>query len=245
MRGITATPESNRTARAGAGPVARAALLALLSTLLLLPTACDPGDIGPETARPGSPAPTAETVDSEVRTVRTLVERFWSAQFRAWGREYQPLGRFTSYQASDELTCGNEPIPAENAVYCPIGDFIAYDRDWLADYYRRIGDGPVYMIIPHEWGHAVQARLGQADRLSIQRELQADCYAGAFVQGAVRSGAVLPEPGDEQEIFLNLAEVADPTDAWWRPNAHGTVAQRTGAFRAGLAGGADTCRRLI
>lgn len=29
---------------------------------------------------------------------------------------------------------------------------------------------------------------------------------------------------------------ADPTDAWWRPNAHGTVEQRTGAFRAGWPG---------
>jgi predicted metalloprotease len=182
-----------------------------------------------------------ENFDEEVRAVAELVERFWADVFAAEGLAYEPVGAFGSYRAGDGTTCGGQLLVPDNALYCPPEDFIAFDERWLREFYEKTGDGVVYVIIPHEWGHAVQARLGSGFALGIEQELQADCYAGAFVAHALASGAVEEEAGDADEMFGNLAAVADPTDEWWRPDAHGTTAQRQGAFAEGVRGGVGAC----
>ena len=65
--------------------------------------------------------------------------------------------------------------------------------------------------------------------------------AGAFVAWVIDSGAVVEEEGDADEMFANLAAVADPTDEWWRPEAHGSVERRQAAFAAGVDGGVAAC----
>jgi predicted metalloprotease len=182
-----------------------------------------------------------ETFDEEVRAVAGLLERFWSDAFAASGIRYPALGGFGSYTAGDGTTCAGRTIPSENALYCPAGDFVAYDDAWLRHLYEDIGDGAVYVVMPHEWGHAAQARLGSTFSLGVERELQADCYAGAFVAWVLDAGAVVEEEGDAEEMFTNLAEVADPTDEWWRPEAHGSVERRQAAFTAGVDGGIAAC----
>lgn len=61
------------------------------------------------------------------------------------------------------------------------------------------GDTWPYLVIAHEWGHAIQDRLG--DSLTEKAsELQADCLAGAALFGAAADGELILETGDQKEL---------------------------------------------
>ena len=47
----------------------------------------------------------------------------------------------------------------------------------------KFGDFAVPLILAHEWGHAIQARSNFTAR-TVTRELQADCFAGAWSKHA-------------------------------------------------------------
>jgi hypothetical protein len=177
----------------------------------------------------------------DVILARTLTEQYWKQQFQADGRTYRPIQAFVPYTGSNGPACGNRRALANNAFYCPIGHFIAFDENWLRGLYDKIGDGAVYVIIPHELGHAVQAQLVTDFRISKRRELQADCYAGGVIGWLVQSKRLTAESGDENELLNNLAAAGDPTDAWWRPDAHGTGPQRQESFRTGYDKGVEAC----
>ncbi|MFC7645140.1 neutral zinc metallopeptidase [Streptosporangium lutulentum] len=138
-------------------------------------------------------------------------------------------------------SCGGQPAVPNNAFYCPAGHFIAYDENWMRELDERMGDGSIYVIIPHEFGHAVQAQLNTSSQLNVELELQADCYAGGTLGALVRGGALLAEDGDENELLINLAAAGDPTDDWLRPDAHGTAEQRQAVFVRGYNEGTDVC----
>lgn len=109
----------------------------------------------------------------------------------------------------------------------------------MAAGYQQIGDAWVYLIIAHEWGHAIQARL-QADQVSVAAELQADCLAGATLFGAAELGFLQFEQGDTEELARTLAAVADDFP-WTEESDHGDARQRTDAFNRGAAGGRSAC----
>ena len=109
----------------------------------------------------------------------------------------------------------------------------------MAAGYQQIGDAWVYLIIAHEWGHAIQARL-QADQVSVQAELQADCLAGATLFGAADRGLLQFEPGDTEELAKTLAAVADDFP-WTKESDHGDAQQRTASFNEGAKGGPQAC----
>lgn len=195
-------------------------------------------DPGPQVTEAGS---LGDTFEGDVELARTLSERFWAEQFQAAGRAYQPVTGFVPYSGESGPPCGGQPSLPNNAFYCSAGHFIAYDEDWLREMWDRMGDASVYIVIPHEFGHAVQAQLMSSFQLNIQAELQADCYAGATLGALVRGGQLVAEEGDEEELFANLEAAGDPTDAWWDPNAHGTGAQRQAAFVRGYNRGVGSC----
>lgn len=182
-----------------------------------------------------------DTFEEDVELIRGLAEDYWARRFAQSGMTYRPLTRFVPYTGQDGPDCGGEPSLPNNAFYCPLGHFVAFDAVWLQELYDKMGDGSVYVIIPHEIGHAVQAQLMTDFALNKQRELQADCYAGGALGALVREGRLQTEPGDEEELLLNLADAADPTDEWWRPDAHGTARERQLAFARGYDGGVEVC----
>jgi predicted metalloprotease len=215
------------------------AMLAITAGGEILAAPPTPVKLSADTTVPGKRP--SDSLSQEVNDVAVLVNRFWADEFAKRGLEYRTLQGFGPYGAGRPVYCGNTLMEPGNAFYCGAGDFIAYDPVWLGEYYTRIGDAAVYVVIPHEWGHAVQQRLGTVFEFNIARELQADCYAGAFVAAAVRSGNVAVEEGDEGELLANLAEAADPTEEWWREDAHGSVAQRQTAFITGVQQGLTAC----
>lgn len=223
--------------------------LAVLLLLAVLIASC--GTLtgsSPDRAQPrdaasrGTPCEgTGDDFPGDVKLARCLTEWFWSQRFQESGGAYRPITRFVAYQGNNGPDCGGQPAVPENAFYCPYGHFIAYDATWLKAMYDQMGDGAVYVVIPHELGHAVQAQLVEDFRFNVERELQADCYAGAALSGLIRVGVLNTEQGDEEELLANLQAAGDPTDIWLAPDAHGTPRQRQQYFAHGYTEGTGGC----
>jgi predicted metalloprotease len=172
-----------------------------------------------------------------------LLQRFWSTELPRIGGTYSDLRGFTYYRSDDGAgpTCGDEPAPANNAFYCPAGDFIAWDETGLMiPYYVRGGDFAASFVLAHEFGHAMQVRLPDQEQTGVLRELQADCFAGAWA--AWTADQDLLAAGDLDEATLAVFSGRDvPGTAWTDPQAHGSGFERTRAFGDGFEGGADGC----
>ncbi|MFC0844877.1 neutral zinc metallopeptidase [Streptomyces noboritoensis] len=174
---------------------------------------------------------------TEARDAVQVVDDFWRSH---WNQHF--TGAYGSPKVFGTYTpntpqaprCGSEPATPYNAFYCPAGDFIAWDGKLMRDGYAQ-GDSWVYLVIAHEWGHAVQRRvLGLKD---VAQELQADCLAGATLFG---SEELRFEPGDTDELAQALTALADESP-WTNSQDHGNADQRLSAFSTGGRGGVNAC----
>jgi predicted metalloprotease len=188
-----------------------------------------------------TPSARGQTFESDVELARETTEAYWKQTFAASGLTYRPVEAFIAYQGENGPACGGRPSVPNNAFYCPAGHFIAYDESWMRKLNEQMGDGSIYVIIPHEFGHAVQAQLNTTSQLNVELELQADCYAGGTLGTLVKNGTLDAEDGDEDELLINLAAAGDPTDDWLRPDAHGTAEQRQSVFVKGYNEGTAVC----
>jgi predicted metalloprotease len=184
-------------------------------------------------------ADNSDTRAGDERTAVRITNAFWQRWFADRGRRYVPPQVEGGYVGTGGPRCAGEPSVPGNAYYCPSGNFLAWDENLMRAGYTQIGDAWVYLVIAHEWGHAIQAQL--PNRLVSQAlELQADCLAGATLQGAADEQLVRIEPGDDQEIAETLQAVADDFP-WTDESSHGDAQQRTSAFQQGVSGGVDSC----
>lgn len=199
----------------------------------------------PGTAAPplGSQTPPTEEellndVDVAVQVVNDYWNRHWPEFFTG---TYQPpvvSGLYDSASGGGP-TCGGLPAVPDNAFYCASGeDFVAWDRQLILQGAEH-GDAWVYLIVAHEWAHAIQYRLDPSLQI-LADELQADCMAGAVLYGAARDGTLIFEDGDEQEIVRGLAQLADKTP-WTMQSDHGSALERAENFALGRAGGVNAC----
>ncbi|GAB3808009.1 neutral zinc metallopeptidase [Micromonospora zhanjiangensis] len=177
---------------------------------------------------------TAEEFQKDAQGAIRLAERYWDEQLRSRGRSFQPIRRVTTYTREGQISCGNQRVPRNNAVYCPAGDFIAYDVNWAAAEFRQIGDAFLFYLLGHEYAHGIQVRLGIRYNFTIQQELQADCMAGAYIGDSVREKVLTLQDGDIDELRRGLIEVGDdPGQPWFAEGAHGDAEQRSNFFFAG------------
>ena len=144
------------------------------------------------------------------------------------------------------LARGGVRIIKDNAFYCSLDDSIAYDRvGFLPKLVATYGDYFAAAVFAHEFGHAVQARLGLADReQSIVRESQADCAAGAFTASALafQTPHLRVTSAQLDEILTGYIQLRDPlsheaTD----PGTHGTGFDRISSFSDGIERGVKYC----
>lgn len=225
----------------------RSTVVVLLFALAL--AGCTIEVVAPDGTR--EPGPTPRTVDARVdtaaadsreideQTAVAVVDEFWRREFARQGEFYDPPRVAGGYRGSSGPSCAGQPSVPGNAYYCPPGDFIAWDDALMAAGYDQIGDAWVYLVVAHEWGHAIQARLASS-QVSRAIELQADCLAGAAISGAAREGLVQIEEGDDAEIARALAAVADDFP-WTDTSSHGNAAERTANFNQGSRGGVQAC----
>ncbi|HLT69252.1 MAG TPA: neutral zinc metallopeptidase, partial [Acidimicrobiales bacterium] len=178
------------------------------------------------------------------------VEAWWDDVFpEVYGGSFEPVAGYYPYGPDTASPpCGTPPPPyeviADNAFYCPETDIIAWDEHRLLPYLdEEFGSYTVAIVIAHEYGHAIQARANAVDR-TVDLELQADCFAGAFTGHVVDGGA---SGFDEDDVNLDLTVAGlisirdlpgtDPDE----PYAHGSGFDRVGAFQDGFENGPAKC----
>ncbi|CAA9397122.1 MAG: LpqM protein [uncultured Quadrisphaera sp.] len=191
---------------------------------------------------------TDEELLDDLATAVAVTDAYWARHLPAdLGQPYDPPGLASGadgvpglYDGTvDALACHGEVLPVGNAVYCggPDDDWIAADLALLRAA-QDLGDAFVYVVLAHEWGHAVQARLPQEAHWAAY-ELQADCLAGAALQGAADEGALVVDPTDPQEVLDSYAAL-DGTP-WGDGGTHGSAQERYAAFERGVVGGPVGC----
>jgi predicted metalloprotease len=188
------------------------------------------------------------------------LQEYWSEQFpRVFGTEFQPLeGGFFSVDPEDVdpreypggVGCGAQPLEVEgNAFYCQQpgtanSDSISYDRSFLAELADGYGEFIPALVMAHEFGHAVQARVA-LPQSSIATETQADCLAGSWtrwVADGEASNTGLDEP-ELDELLRGFFLLRDPVGtSTSQESAHGSFFDRTAAFQEGFDDGPEACR---
>ena len=205
-------------------------------------------DIGTQST--GGPDPAGLSPDAVVDLAFRDLGDYWKTTFpELYGGRFRPLrGGLVPYGPHTPVpACGPDPIVYEdveaNALYCPDEDLIAWDRvNLVPDLDQRYGPLTVGIVMAHEYAHAIQARA-RVHANAVTLELQADCFAGAWVANADDRLAVFATTGDslDQAIggFLELRDTLGVTAQ--DPNAHGTGFDRVSAFQDGFDTGNDTC----
>ncbi|QXG76993.1 neutral zinc metallopeptidase [Modestobacter sp. L9-4] len=204
-----------------------------------------------------------DDVDRVARNALADLNTYWADQFPGtFGQPYTPLtGGYFSVDPDDldparypngQIGCG-QAIDAVtgNAFYCssdpgePDGDAIQYDRAFLGELADGYGRFIPALVMAHEFGHAVQARVGYPVERSINVETQADCFAGAWT--AWVAGGDAPHnairPGELDQVLRGYLLLRDPVGTGTRESqAHGSYFDRVSAFQQGFDDGPVSCR---
>jgi predicted metalloprotease len=166
----------------------------------------------------------------------------WQGTLANAGIPYSPTGAVTDDEPIDtgcgtaDSSTGPFYCPPDETIYWPTDTVIPRSGKPLAEY----GDFAVAVAAAHEVGHHVQNELGileaeaagQLDTLSLQTELQADCFAGVWGYSAYYEGLV--ESGDMDEAMSLIPDLGDlPEQPRGEPYAHGSPEERVEAFLTG------------
>ena len=203
---------------------------------------------------------TNDPVDDLARNALADLQDYWSSTFPdVFGRQFKPLsggyfsvdpGNVDPQQYPGGVGCGAQPLDAENnAFYCEApktahSDAITYDRAFLAELADQFGRFIPSLVMAHEFGHAVQARVG-SPQSSIAVETQADCFAGTWTRWvadgkAKHSRLRAPELDELLRGYLKLRDPIGTGTA--AQSAHGSYFDRVSAFQEGFDNGAEACR---
>jgi predicted metalloprotease len=184
------------------------------------------------------------------------IQNFWRNEFPAvYGSEYVELaGGVHPMEQGDILTpgCGAPNTDYSevegNAFYCGDGDFVAYDDEQLVPYLdQELGRFAIGIVFAHEWGHAIQFRIGWETEQVIYMEQQADCFAGSWLahiaRGESADGELQFTDADLKGALSAMIFVRDEpgTTAEADPLAHGSAFDRVGAFEDGFRNGTAQC----
>jgi len=193
------------------------------------------------------PGPSDAPPEQEFTDAAAVVDQYWTSHWTDYFTgSYAPpellsgssIGVPGLYDSNvEQLTCDQEALPPMNAWYCGEEDFIVADYNFLNK--QDVGDSFIWLVVAHEWGHAVQARLDLPYQ-AVADELQADCLAGAALAGATADGLIQWDAGDVQEISDSLDALADETP-WTDPDSHGDSSQRVDAYNQGVENGPNGC----
>jgi len=234
--------------------VALAAACAQPSEQDLLAGGDDPGGGPIPTSDPGGEVPegphVADDPDAIAEAAVQDVSEFWRVTYPdVYDDEFEEVAGFYPYGPDTEPPpCGDPPpeyeLIADNAFYCPSDDIIAWDAaSFLPEVNETFGGFTVAIVIAHEFGHAIQARAEAFDR-TVDLELQADCFAGAWT-GRVTAGEAGGFSAEDVDLNQTVAGMTairdipgtDPDD----PLAHGSGFDRVTSFQDGYENGAQAC----
>ncbi len=226
-------------------------------------------DGGPTEAGPGTEIANCETgadanasVDCRLAAGSLSINQFWAGTVQNYR---QP--QLIIVDGSTPTACGT----ASNATgpfYCPPEETVYIDPTFFDVLEQQFGDkagslAQLY-VLAHEYGHHIQQITGIFDQYpnngtgpasnGVRTELQADCFAGAWVANAAKQKdgkgvAFLKTPTEDQirDALAAAAAVGDDhiqaqsgrvnPESW----THGSSDQRQKWFATGYQGGAGAC----
>ena len=190
--------------------------------------------------------PAAEGIDDWVREVEDYWER---NEQEVPGLRYSPIAAAdVRTDSSAALECGGTTYGPDdlegNAFYCT-EDYVYLDRELLELMGEEVGPSvPVY-IVAHEFGHRVQNLSNSFPDVVLAAELQADCYAAAFMADAVEREALSLGPDPLGDVLRAAVLIGDSVElSALDPMAHGTGFDRAGASWTGWNEGLGACVAL-
>jgi predicted metalloprotease len=211
------------------------------------------GDVRPVQQSPAE-AKEVQFVEFVLDTAQATWAQILPAQTKASWHD----AKLDLYRDGIQTGCGGGQT-AMGPFYCPNDEKIYLDLaffDELRTRFSAPGEFAQAYVITHELGHHVQHILGidqqvrraqqqhpdQANALSVQLELQADCYAGVWGHHSGEEGIL--ESGDLESGLSAAAAVGDDRlqrETTGRVNmdsfTHGSSNQRVTWFRRGFSSG--------
>ena len=218
---------------------------------------------GSSNVSPGVSSSPVEQSSSEERDVHLIsfvlddVQKTWAQIFATHGRQYRHA-KLVLYRDVTYSSCGTAQA-ATGPFYCPQDEKVYIDLSFwreLKHFGGDTGDFAQAYVVAHELGHHVQKLLGIEQRmhrladqdqeeqnpLSVDLELQADCFAGVWGHSTEQRNIVHPEDiagalkaaaavGDDHLQRMSGRAVSPET---W---THGSSAERVKWFERGLEGG--------
>ena len=203
--------------------------------------------------------------DDECRLVvgAAVIDDFWTSNVQGYRAP-----QLIIVQGQTQSACGtasNQTGP----FYCPPEETVYIDPTFFQILRQQFGasggDLAQLYVLAHEYGHHVQNITGIMDRYpnngtgpdsnGVRTELQADCFAGAWVANAAQqrdaNGVAYLQPPTEAEIrdALNAAEVVgddhiqQSSGGFVNPETwtHGSSEQRQRWFATGYQNGVSAC----
>lgn len=209
-------------------------------------------------------------VECRMEGAAESLDAYWTSEARSLGISYTSPDFFL-FQDSTDTSCG-QASAATGPFYCPPDRAIYLDTAFYDDLQSQYGSsgGPLAQmyVVAHEWGHHVQQLQGSfantdrsgtgASSGSVRVELQADCYAGAWVGDAATTedanGETFFEPITRSQITDALSAASAVGDDSIQERAtgrvdpdsftHGSSEQRQRWFLRGYQQGATSCDTL-
>ena len=180
-------------------------------------------------------APSVARAQSAADAIAADIDAWWSAELAARGLPYSsPRLDFVSAP-------GTEFCAGIDLYYAPAGYCSTNQTIYVSTLFVSPDNVPGLLpLISHEWGHHIQTLTDTGVYTPLELELQADCFAGAFIAFATESDWISPVVA---AFALQLTQAAG--DVWWQGSfdeaIHGTKADRAIAFMAGQTGGLEAC----
>jgi predicted metalloprotease len=193
-----------------------------------------------------------------VSTILGSTEEVWSGIFESYGRDY-PAPELVLFSGGVQSACGMASA-ASGPFYCPGDKRVYIDLSFYDQLEREFGAGGDFAqayVLAHEVGHHVQNIIGvlpefnrmrqsmgklEVNQMSVQVELQADCFAGVWGHYVAKEGWL--ERGDLEEAINAAEQIGDDTiqrrtQGYVVPDAfnHGTSQQRKEWFSRGFEQG--------
>lgn len=208
------------------------------------------------------------SIDCRMEGAAVTLEQFWAAEAPNLGISSYHDPSVVLYDNSTSSGCGT----ASNAVgpfYCPGDEGIYIDTAFfqiLTDKFGAEG-GPLaeMYVLAHEWGHHVQTLEGTMNHIDqqssgpgsdlVRLELQADCYAGAWMAGASTAtdanGNPIMQPPTREELLTVVSaaqsigddHIMEQSGMQVQPErfTHGSSEQRTNWLAHGYQHGVTSC----